>query len=224
MANLVDNNEVYSLGPGEFRFKETCLFYTLFMDHHGPAAGLKDNRFLWMSYADAFLMALVSLQDLVDPKPELYKSDTFRFLKVMRNITVHQAAVAASSPYSMVNKDVAVQGGSYNPNRPDHDDPILVAHRIETALQNYEFSLKARPDGIDRKTGLPKSMWDRERRTVTAARRWNKQLAASPVPRIRLSIVFLEGVKFVGEECGFVLPDLPLPFDPQDSPARESGT
>jgi hypothetical protein len=81
-----------------------------------------------MCHADAFLIALVSLKDLIVPKPAFHKNDAFRFLAVLRNITVHQAAVAASSPLLMVNKIVAVQAGAYRPSAPNHDEPILVAN------------------------------------------------------------------------------------------------
>src|SRR5262249_38414372 len=116
---LVDDQLVYKCSPAEFRFLEACQFYALFKSHHGPIPGLKDNRFYWMCYADAFLMALVSLKDLIDPKPAFHKNDAFRFLTVMRNITVHEAAAAATSPLLMVNKIVAVQAGAYQPSAPD---------------------------------------------------------------------------------------------------------
>jgi len=208
---LVEDNEAYILTPGEFRFREACLYYTLYMNHHGPEAGLKDNRFRWMSFADAFLMMLVSIQDVMNPKPELYKCDTFRFLKVMRNITVHQAVVMASSPFSMVNRIITLHVGSFRPDRPDHEDPILVSHRIAAALDHYEAKLRAILVGTDYKTGKPRSLWDREGRSIQAARRWNTKLAANPVPKIRLSQVFFEGLNFVSITCGIALTDLPLP-------------
>jgi len=155
---LVDNLDVYKLSPAEFRFLEACQHYALFRCYHGPAAGLKDNRFLWMCHADAFLMAIVSLQDLIRPAPEFYKNDAFRFLKVMRNITVHQAAVAAFSPLLMVNRTIAVQAGAYQPDKPDHEEPILVAGRIASALDTYKTQLRGTPKGIDKKTGLLKTM------------------------------------------------------------------
>ena len=140
---LVDDQEVHKYCPAEFRFLEACEFYALFKSHHGPAAGLRDNRFLWMCHADAFLMAIVSLKDLIVPTPTFHKNDTFRFLTVMRNITVHQAAVAASSPLLMINKAVAISVGPPQPHAPDHDEPILVADTITSALANYEAKLRA---------------------------------------------------------------------------------
>lgn len=53
-------------------------------------------------------MTVVSLKDLIVPTAAFDQDDAFRFLLVMRNITVRQFAVAASSPLLMVNKLVAV--------------------------------------------------------------------------------------------------------------------
>ena len=206
---LVDNPDVYKLSPAEFRFLQACQHYALFRCYHGPAAGLKDNRFLWMCHADAFLMAIVSLQDLIRPAPEFYKNDAFRFLKVMRNITVHQAAVAASSRLLMVNKAVAVQVGAYQPDKPDHEEPILVAGRIASALDTYETQLRGAPKGIDKKTGLPKTMWDFEGKSVIAARKWNERLATQNPAQIPMSTVFPEVIQFVAKETGFTVPPLP---------------
>src|SRR5271157_145737 len=209
---LVDNLDVYKLSPAEFRFLEACQHYALFRCYHGPTAGLKDNRFLWMCHADAFLMAIVSLQDLIRPAPEFYKNDAFRFLKVMRNITVHQAAVAASSRLLMVNKAVAVQVGAYQPDKPDHEEPILVAGTIASALDTYETRLRATPitKKIDKKTGLPvRTMWDREGKNVIAARKWNQWLATQNPAKIPMSKVFLEVIQFVAKETGFTVPPLP---------------
>ncbi len=206
---LVGDQEVYSLSPSELRFRQACQFYALFKTHHGPAAGLKDKRFYWMCYADAFLMSIVSLKDLMRPKPLFNKSDTFRFVTVMRNVTVHQAVVSGSSPLLMVNKIIVVHVGAPQPNAPDHDEPVLVADRVAAALANYETQLRAAPRGMDKKTGQPKTMWDYEQSSVGAARRWNALLAAKTPPQVPLSAVFLEVIRFVAGDCGFTVPPLP---------------
>ena len=108
---LVSDEEVYSLSPAELRFREACQFYALFKRYHGPDAGLKGNRFLWMCYVDAFLTAIVSVKDLTSLRSQLNASDAFRFIVVMRNITAHQAVVSVASPVSMVVRDIHVQAG-----------------------------------------------------------------------------------------------------------------
>ncbi len=154
-------------------------------------------------------MSIVSLKDLIRPKPAFNKSDTFRFVTVMRNVTVHQAVVSASSPLLMVNKIVAVHVGAAQPNAPDHDDPILVAASITRALAYYESQLRAVPKGIDKKTRLPKTMWDIEGPSVVASRQWTAKLAAMNPPQVPLSSIFLEVIQFVAGECGFTVPTLP---------------
>ena len=62
---------------------------------------------------------------------------------------------------------------------------------------------------MDKKTSLPKTMWDYEGLSVVAARRWNAMLAAKTPPQVPLSAVFLEVIQFVAGECGFAVPPLP---------------
>jgi len=205
---LVSDEEVYSLSPAELRFREACQFYALFKRYHGPDAGLKGNRFLWMCYVDAFLTAIVSVKDLTSLRSQLNASDAFRFIVVMRNITAHQAVVSVASPVSMVVRDIHVQAGAHNPDRPDHEMPILAASRIATALTNYEAQLRAQDVRTNKHTGKTTSMWDREGGNVRGALRWNAKLAALPEPRVPLSDAFLEVINFVAKVCGFIVPAL----------------
>src|SRR5208337_260104 len=201
---LVSDEEVYSLSPAELRFREACQFYALFKRYHGPDAGLKGNRFLWMCYVDAFLTAIVSVKDLTSLRSQLNASDAFRFIVVMRNITAHQAVVSVASSVSMVVRDIHVQAGAHNPDRPDHEMPILAASKIATALTNYEAQLRAQDVRTNKHTGKTTSMWDREGGNVRGALRWNAKLAALPEPRVPLSDAFLEVINFVAKVCGFI--------------------
>jgi len=208
VAPLASNQDVYSYSPAELRFREACQSYALFRSQHGPEAGLKDNRFLWMCYADAFLMSIVSVRDLTGLRSQMSASDLFRFIIVMRNVTVHQAVVSGSSPLQMVNRIISVQAGAYNPDAPDHEVPVLVAHRIAAALANYEAQLRTQNVRTN-KTGKVTSMWNQEERNVRGALRWNAALAAQNDPRTPLSQVFLDVIQFVAGVCGFTVPPLP---------------
>ncbi len=56
-------DDVDNLEGAELRFRQARQFYLLFKYHHGPGVVPTDTRFLWICYADAFLMTLVSLKD-----------------------------------------------------------------------------------------------------------------------------------------------------------------
>ena len=104
--------EIDNLTPAELRFRQACQFYVLFKEHHGPSVDPLDTRLFWMCYADAFLMTLVSLKDLVSPdqKKALNGSDLFRMMTVLRNVTVHQAVVSKGSPLNMIVRDIYLGG------------------------------------------------------------------------------------------------------------------
>src|SRR5581483_7680066 len=155
---LVSDEEVFSLTPAELRFRQACQFYLFFKQFHGADARLKDKRFLWMCQVDAFLTALVSLKDLTGLRTQLNAISAFRFLVVMRNITAYQAVVSASSPVSMVARDISVQAGSFNPNTPDHEMPILDAAKIARALATYEAQLRIQNVRTDSR-GRTRSKW-----------------------------------------------------------------
>ena len=204
---LVCDEEVFSLPSAELRFRQACQFYVLFKEFHGPEAGLKGNRFLWMCQVDAFLTALVSLKDLTGLRSQLNAISVFRFLVVMRNITAHQAVVSSSSPVSMVARDISVQAGSFNSDRPDHEMPTLDSAKITRALANYEAQLRSQNVHTDRQ-GRTISMWDKESRNVGGALRWNGWLATQANGRLLLSEVFLEALNATARVCGFEMPAL----------------
>ena len=66
--------------------------------------------FLWMCYADAFLMFLVSLKHHVTAAQEdaLKNSDLIRMMTMLRNVTVHQAVVSTASPLIMINRIISI--------------------------------------------------------------------------------------------------------------------
>ncbi len=56
----------------------------------------KENQFLWITYADSFLAMLVSVEEFVSSatRKALLKSNLYRFIKQLRNITVHRTVLA----------------------------------------------------------------------------------------------------------------------------------
>jgi len=126
---------------------------------------------------------------------------------VMRNLTAHVTVVHTGGSMSMINRDISVSAGAPNPNAPDHEEPMLAASKIGSALAAYEARLKTENVRTD-KSGKTTSMWDRERKNVEGALRWNAKLAGEPTPRVPLSGVFKEAINFVAGVCNFAVPPL----------------
>ncbi len=88
-----DEAKLYSLSPAKLRCYETERFLELFMKSCGPP---RDSYFEMICYSDAFLFALISVEEMVDAKTKnkLRGKPIFRFLKVLRNITTHQSILS----------------------------------------------------------------------------------------------------------------------------------
>jgi len=193
MTPMAHYEEIDRLGAPELRFRQACQFYTLFDEHHGEGVDPLDTRFLWMCYADAFLMMIVSLKDLVttDQREALKNSDLFRMITVLRNVTVHQAVISTASPLTMINRNITLHVGR---RQPRHEDAVLNSSRITEALDHYEQELKSG------------GKWRQERRNVEGALRWNDALKAAGVTTVDLSQVFVEALTVVAGICGFTMP------------------
>ncbi len=107
----------------------------------------------------------------------------------------------------MVARDISVQAGSFNADRPDHEMPILDTAKIARALANYEAQLRTQNVGTNSR-GRTVSKWDDEERNVQGALAWNVLLAAQPNGRVLLSEVFLEALNATARVCGFTMPAL----------------
>ena len=191
MPMLASYDEVANLESSELRFREACQFYKVFMGHHGPGLDPRATRFLWMCYADAFLMSLVSLRDVVTEAQELALkgSDLFRMVTVLRNVTIHRAVVSARSPLLMINREINIGSAVGR-----FEDPVLNGERVAEALDHYEQELRH------------ECMWRQERRNIEGARRWNDELKAKDPPRVHLSAVFRNALAFVAGTCGWAIP------------------
>jgi hypothetical protein len=193
MPPLATYEELDTLDPVELRFRQACQFHTLFKANQGADVDPLDTRFLWICFADAFLMTLVSLKDLVPASKQdsLKGSDLFRMIAVLRNVTVHRAVVSLNSPLLMVNRNITLHAGR---SQPRHEDVVLNTIRITDALNHYEQELK---NG---------GKWKQERRNVEGARRWNEEQKGVGVTTISLSDVFLDALKLVADKCAFTMP------------------
>lgn len=81
----------------QLRYREAEFFYSQFIANSGPP---RDSYFHMICYFDAFLFALVSVEEMIDDtaKSHLRGIDVFRFVKALRNITMHHSVLAAPQP------------------------------------------------------------------------------------------------------------------------------
>jgi hypothetical protein len=196
---LVRDDEVFALSDSEMRFREACQFYVLYLAHGGPAAAPTGNRFLWVCYADAFLIAMATLKDLTPHKAALNADDRYRVIVTLRNLTVHSIVAGSPGAGGVISRDVyASVAGSGR----DDEDPVIDAGKLASCLSTYEARLKAEPVGRGR------TRWDAERKNIEAAKRWNAGLAAANPSRQLLSELFHNTIQLVAATCGFTVPPL----------------
>ena len=86
--------ELALLTSPQLRRSEAEYFCSQFLKACGPP----DSYFKMISYFDAFLFTLVSIEEIVDEtkKAALRGNDTFRFVKALRNVTAHHSILASS--------------------------------------------------------------------------------------------------------------------------------
>ena len=91
-----DEAALYALSPAKLRCHEAERFLELFVKSCGPP---RDSYFEMICYSDAFLFALISVEEMVDAKTKskLHGKPMFRFLKALRNITTHHSNLSLAS-------------------------------------------------------------------------------------------------------------------------------
>ena len=91
--------DMASLSPAEIRLKQS----TAFLAHFNHASRANHDCWFEMSmYFDAFLFCFVSMEEMVDSqaKNALQNTPSFRFFKVLRNISTHHSILSGASPKS----------------------------------------------------------------------------------------------------------------------------
>lgn len=93
----MQETEMVLLTTAQLRYREADYFYTQFLAHCGPP---HDSYFQMVCYFDSFLFALTSVEEMVDTssKATLRDVEVFRFIKALRNITMHHSVLAAPQP------------------------------------------------------------------------------------------------------------------------------
>lgn len=176
--------------PKEFRFHEAFYAYEMFRAACGqqPVAlqgiNAHENQFLWITYADVFLAMLVSIEELV-PKAAysaLHAQDLYRFVKQLRNITVHKTVLGArrhkhKSP-PLVGRIYYEGGGA------SYVDPKINFSRIKTELSRI---VRREPKAFQKHVG--------------ASRSYVRELEKADKPAVVLTQLFEEALALVAKKC-----------------------
>lgn len=93
----MQETEMSTLTTAQLRYYEAKYFYSQFIVNSGPPC---DSYFKMVCYFDAFLFALVSVEEMIDEsdRDRLRDIEVFRFVKALRNITMHHSVLAAPQP------------------------------------------------------------------------------------------------------------------------------
>jgi hypothetical protein len=93
----MQETEMATLTAAQLRYREAEYFYSQFIANSGPPC---DSYFKMVCYFDAFLFALVSVEEMIDKSDQdrLRAIDVFRFVKALRNTTMHHSVLAAPQP------------------------------------------------------------------------------------------------------------------------------
>jgi hypothetical protein len=93
----MQETDMSTFTPAQLRYHEAKYFYSQFIANSGPPY---DDYFKMVCYFDTFLFSLVSVEEMIDEsdRNRLLKIDVFRFVKALRNITMHHSVLAAPQP------------------------------------------------------------------------------------------------------------------------------
>ncbi|MGO9613127.1 MAG: hypothetical protein ACLPX5_08835 [Dissulfurispiraceae bacterium] len=93
----MNEEELARQSPASLRIAEAEYFLQGYVKHCGPPI---DSYFGMVCCFDAFLFALVSVEDMLKPdtRKRLNEDSFFKFIKALRNITAHHSILAAPIP------------------------------------------------------------------------------------------------------------------------------
>jgi hypothetical protein len=193
-AGFPSEADILNMPPPKLRFQQALYFYERFKECCGSPTTQLTSWFHWLAYADAFLMALISLQDMVSParRKKLLKPgsathpNAFLVLKLLRNRTIHACVFAAPR---QKRKDT-----------PGSVSRIINVHRVlwvepTIGVANLETML-SRIMGKYYRTRKHDPRFD-----VRDARHYLKMIKARGEDQIRFQGLFQEGIDFVRDKC-----------------------
>ena len=164
--------EMSTLTTAQLRYFEAEYFYSQFIANSGPP---REVYFKMVCYFDAFLFALVSVEEMIDAsaKAHLREIEVFRFVKALRNITMHHSVLVSPQPGAKFecpfSRHLSVSIGG----APDYEDSAKLAIRYDIFRCIFDAIEAQRPN---------------EKATLDAARYYLSKLESQAQP------IFLESV------------------------------
>jgi len=153
----------------------------LFLEEHEQACGPdKVDFFRAIITADAALLALVSIKDLVkmeSMKDELHASKLFSFLQIMRNVTAHHEVWTSQLPY--------VWSNSLEGDKPLESVKFFI-HPFNVDIKLVEMLGNLKPN-------------DKKRRGIDLAREFMSPYVNNELSPFDLKDVLRDGIKLVSE-------------------------
>jgi hypothetical protein len=189
--------QLSKLPPQEVRLHEAFFMYEMFRLSCGQKPlWLKtftpnETQFAWITYADAFLMMVASVEELVPwaRRDRLRNSELFRFVLQLRNITVHKTVLGGRKQKHgatpLVNRIYNVSVGEVVRVGEHHDyvDPKINFPRIENQLSKIKKS-------------------GQHTQHIAGSRLFLRNWTQAGKDCVILRELFEEALAFVGKTCG----------------------
>ncbi len=183
--------ELQAMPPKELRLNEAFYFYEQFRLACGQRAlrlptAPREEQFHWITYADAFLAMLVSIDQLVESSKsaQLHRENLYHFVTQLRNITIHKTVLGARK-HKHGNAPLVsrIYYASVGTAAPSYVDPKINFNRIRKLLQSIKNSR--------RHTGH-----------VQASRQFLRDRTRQGNDFVTLRELFEESLELVGRVCG----------------------
>jgi len=177
---MLTEAQISDTHPALLRYHEARFFLSRFLASCGPP---RDSYFEMISYFDAFLFCLISVEDMVseEQKQRLRSKDVFSFLKAARNLTSHHSVLASPN-----------QRGQY----------VRPFSRLINEGQQASARLRVTINEFRQVFELATCNWPRSREGFQAAEPYLAALEARGTQDIFLEDVMQEGLDAVREVLG----------------------
>jgi hypothetical protein len=210
MLTIPSETALPGINRAHLRIHEAVYFLDEFKKHCGSPASRHDSSFHWLAYSDAFLMALLSIQDFIGPKKRAkllqgyeeakkrkgiklkhYSPNPLLVLKLMRNRTVHHCVLAApgqGAGKGSVSRIINLNVGGQKPGR--WVEPRMLISQIEALIRSAQRDYR-------------KTRKNNPRKDVKETRIFIKRLIDAGKDDIKLADLFQQGLEEVATVCNF---------------------
>ena len=179
---MLNETQISNTRPALLRYYEAEFFMSRFLASCGPET-IRDSYFKMISYFDAFLFCLISIEEMVsdEQKRRLRSNNVFSFLKAARNLTTHHSVLASPNQHGQYIRPFS---------RQINEGPQASAHLCITI------------DKFRQVFQLAATNWPRSRAGFQSANAYLDVLEARGTQKIFLEKIMQEGLVAVQEVLG----------------------